>query len=253
MSAPDVRTPAAGPANSDTEAQRNAIIAPSLRDVNPNAWNAGREAREAAEEARLALIRGNAAAIDRLAKNALGKGGKFPGVNRIESHLGRMPFEFPYAGGARVTPRTILGTLIGHESETVVTPDSMRAAFVERHRAAETVGERRINIAMFKLDTSARRLEYTIDEAGIDREFLFDGQFLFNAVELEKLLNPRCRTARADYAARLYLALRRLWFPRPTGRIMDRAIFRIEMWARVNAERLPAWLEPGNEGAAWLL
>lgn len=218
-------------------------------DVNPDAWNAGRKAREAAEEARLALIRRNSAAIARIAKHGLGKGGKFPGVNRIEASLGRMPWEFPYAAGARVTPRTILGTLIGHESETVVTPDSMRAAFAERHRAAKFTRERIINFAMFKLDTSARRLEYTVEETGIDRRFLIDGQFLFDAAELEDLLNPRCRTARADYAARLYLALRSLGFPRPTGRGMDNAIFRIEKWARAQAD-VPEWLSPVNGRAA---
>ncbi len=250
MSAPDVRTPAAGPANSDTKTQRDLIVAPALRDVNPDAWNAGREAREAAEEARLALIRRNSAARDRIAKYGLGKGGKFPGVNRIEASLGRMPWEFPYACGARVIPRTILGTLIGHDSETVVTPDSMRAAFAERYHAAVTIGERHYNIAKFKLDTRARQQEYTIDEAGIDRQFLIDGQFLFDAVELDRMLNPRCRKANADYAARQYLALRRLGFPRPTGRTMRTAIARVEEWARVNAEQLPEWLSPVNGRAA---
>lgn len=244
MSAPDVRTPAAGPANSDTEAQRNAIIAPSLRDVNPNAWNAGREAREAAEEARLAMLRRNSAAIARIAKYSLGRRGKPPSVNRIEASLGRMAFEFPFAGGARVTPRTILGTLIGHDSETGVTTDSMRATFAERYRAATTAHERLFNIAKFKLDTLARRLEYTIGEAGIDRQFLFHRQFLFDAVELDRMLNPRCLIARADYAARLYLALRRLGVPQPTGRIMRAAIARVEEWAKVNAGTLPAWLSP---------
>ena len=227
--------------------QDASILGAMPADVN--AWNAGREAREAAEEARLALIRRNSAAIARIAKHSLGKGGKFPGVNRIEASLGRMPWEYPYAGGARVTPRTIQGMLIGHDSETVVTPDSMRASFAARHHAATTAHERIINAATFKLDTRARRLEYTIEEAGIDRQFLFDGQFLFDAAELDRMLNPRCRKANADYAARQYLALRRLGFPRPTGRTMRTAIARVEEWARVNAGRLPAWLSPPSRRA----
>jgi len=241
MSAPDVRTPAAGPADSNTKAWKVPIVASSFRVVNPDEWNACREAREAAENARVALIRQNSVAIARITKYSLGKRSKPPGVNRIEASLDRMAFEFPYAGGARVAPRTILGTLVGHGLEADVTPDSMRAAFAEKHNAAKTTHERIINVALFKLGTHARRLEYTVDECGIDRQFLFDGQSLFVAEELEKLLDPRCLTARADFAARLYLALRRLGFPQPTGRIMRNAIARVEEWAKVNAD-LPAWL-----------
>ena len=250
MRAPDVRTPAWWPADSDTKTQSNPIVALSCTDVNN--CNADRDAREAAVAARGALVRRNSDAIARIAKNSLtrnkrrGSALQPPGVNRIEMYLGRMACEFPYAGGGRVTPRTINGTLIGHDLETVVMPASMRTAFVERHRAAETIHQRRINIATFKLDTRARRLEYTIEEAGIDRQFLFNGVWLFDAQELDRLLDPRCLTARADYAARLYLTLRRLGFPRPQGRIMRAAIARIEEWARVNAERLPAWLSPAN-------
>lgn len=238
------------PAETQTKDAR--ILGALPAHVNLDEWDAGRGAREAAENARVALLRRNSAAIARIAKYSLTKSKRrgsalqLPGVNRIEIYLGRMAFEFPYAGGGRVTPRTINGTLIGHDSETVVMPASMRTAFAERHRAAVTTYQRRINIATFKLDTLARRLEYTIDEEGIDRRFLFDGQFLFDAEELDKLLDPRCLIARADYAARLYLALRRLGFPRPSGRIMRNAIARVEEWARVNAARLPAWLSPAN-------
>lgn len=245
MTAPDVRTPGWCPADSNTETKDANILGALPAEVNDGAErNSGRVAREAAEDARLALIRRNSTATARIAKYGMGKGGKFPGVNRIEASLGRMPWEFPFAGGARVTPRTILGTLIGHDSETVVTPDSMRAAFDERYRAATDAHERIINIVDFKLDTHARLLEYTIDEAGIDREFLIDRQFLFDAEELAEMLNHSHRKANADYSARLYLALRRLGFPRPHGRNMGAAIARIEAWARANA--LPEWLRPLN-------
>lgn len=223
------------------------IINLSAPDVNRDRdWNAERLAREAEEQARWSLIRRNVPASDRIVKYSLGGNGTLPSVNRIERYLGRMAFEFPYAGGARVTPRTIMGTLIGHDSETVVTPDSMRATFLAKHHAARTHFDRCINIAEFRLNTSARRAEYTIDEAAIDRSYLFEGQFLFTPDELERMLSPRNLTARFDYAARLHLTLHRLGIGRPRGGHMRNAIARVEEWARLNAERVPDWLNPSN-------
>ena len=235
------------PRQDQTKTNAQIINVPALKVNRDRDWNAERLGREAEEQARWSLIRRNSAVRDRIFKYSLGKFGTSPSVNRIKCYVGRMAFEFPLAGGNRVTPRTVAGTLIGHDSQTVVTPDSMRNTFLAKHQAASTHIEKSICYADFRLATTARRAEYTIDEDAIDRRYLFEGQFLFTPKELERMLSPRCLTARFDYAARLHLSLRRLGLARPQNGHMRNAIARVEEWARLNAERLPDCLPPTNE------
>ncbi|MCZ4317065.1 hypothetical protein O4H66_27005 [Comamonadaceae bacterium G21597-S1] len=239
------------PAEAHTKTDRHIIVAPAL-DVNATRpvddLEQCRQEREAAEQARALMFGRNSAAIVRVSKYSLGWGRcrgalgfKPPKFHRIESDLGRMCFEFPPASPAgRVLPRTILGTLVGHDSKTNIGLTDLRHAFTKRLREARTHHDKVFAIAAFKLETRALQLEYLIDDAGIDRRVLFEGQFLFDEDTLEQMLDPGRLTARDDYAARLYLALRRLGFPRPHGKNMRAAIDRIEEWARVNP--VPEWL-----------
>lgn len=207
-----------------------------------------RQEREAAEQARALMFTRNSDAISRIAKYSLGWGRyrgaldfKPPKLHRIESDLGRMCFEFPPASPDRkALPRTILGTLVGHDSKTSIGLTDLRDAFTKKLRMAGTPRDQTIAYAEFRLQSRALQSEYLIDDAGIDRPFLFEGQFLFDENTLERMLDPGCLMARDDYAARLYLALRRLGFPRPHGKNMRAAIDRIEEWARVNP--VPEWL-----------
>ena len=207
-----------------------------------------RQERESAEQARSLMFRRNSAAIVRVSKYSLGWGRcrgalgfKPPKFHRIKSDMGRMCFEFPPGSpGGKVLPRTILETLVGHDSKTSLGLADLRDAFAKKLRVAGTPRDQTIACAEFKLETRALQLEYLIDDAGIDRRVLFEGQFLFDEDTLEQMLDPGRLTARDDYAARLYLALRRLGFPRPHGKNMRAAIDRIEEWARVNP--VPEWL-----------
>ena len=217
-----------------------------------------RQERESAEQARSLMFRRNSAAIVRVSKYSLGWGRcrgalgfKPPKFHRIESDLGRMCFELPPSSpDGRVLPRTILGTLVGHDSKTSIGLADLRDAFLGRYHAASRTEEKIYRIHEFKLQSRALQLEYLIDDAGIDRRVLFEGQFLFDEDTLEQMLDPGRLTARDDYAARLYLALRRLGFPRPHGKNMRAAIDRIEEWARVNP--VPEWLRivKSQDGAA---
>ena len=239
------------PAENQTKTDLHIIVAPAL---NVNATRPvddleqRRQEREAAEQARALMFRRNSAAIVRIAKYSLGWGRyrgalgfKPPKFHRIKSDMGRMCFEFPPGSpGGKVLPRTILETLVGHDSKTSLGLADLRDAFAKKIREARTHHDKSFAIAAFKLETRALQLEYLIDDAGIDRRVLFEGQFLFDENTLEQMLDPGCLTARDDYAARLYLALRALGFPRPQGRNMRAAIARIEEWARVNP--VPEWL-----------
>ena len=256
ISAPDVRTPGWCPADSNTKTLAEAIVAPAFPVVNAtrhatrpvDEMELRRQEREAAEQARSLMFRRNCAAISRIAKYSLGWGRcrgaldfKPPKFHRIESDLGRMCFELPPSSpDGRVLPRTILGTLVGHDSKTSIGLADLRDAFLGRYHAASRTEEKIFRIHEFKLQSRALQLEYLIDDAGIDRRVLFEGRFLFDENTLERMLDPRCLTARDDYAARLYLALRHIGFPQPKGRGMRTAIVRIEEWARVNA--VPEWL-----------
>jgi hypothetical protein len=244
-------SPGAAGLSAKTKTEDTGSIAPLSHDVNRD-YDALRLALEAEEKARWALIQRNSTVRDRIFKYGLGKDGTLPKVNKLESSIGRMPFEFPFAAGcARVTPRTINGTLIGHDSESLVTLDSMREAFIKKMSKPQTRLEVCITLAEYRLNTVARRAEYTIDEVAIDRRYLFEGQFLFNTDELEKMLTPRYIKARFDYAARIHLTLHRLEITKPSqGGHMRNALFRVEEWARINSEQLPDRLRLIEGGAA---
>lgn len=239
------------PAETQTKTNGHIIVAPALgvnaaRQVDE--WDQRREEREAAELAQSLMFRRNCAGISRIAKYSLGWGRcrgaldfKPPKFHRIESDLGRMCFEFPPGSpGGKVLPRTILGTLVGHDSKTSMGLTDLRDEFAKKLRVAGPPRDQTIAYAEFRLQSRALQLEYLIDDAGIDRQYLFEGQFLFDEEALERMLDPGCLKARDDYAARLYLALRRLGFPQPHGKNVRAAIDRIEEWARVN--RVPEWL-----------
>ena len=235
------------------------IVAPALavNTARPmDEWEQRRQEREAAEQAGALMFRRNSAAIVRISKYSLGWGRcrgalgfKPPKFNRIKFDLGRMCFEFPPGSpGGKVLPRTILETLVGHDSKTSLGLADLRDAFAKKLRVAGTPRDQTIACAEFRLQTRALQLEYLIDDAGIDRQYLFEGQFMFDEDTLEQMLDLRCLMARDDYAARLYLALRRLGFPRPHGKNMRSAIARIEAWAEANA--VPEWLRPKSNGGA---
>jgi len=256
----NMRTPGWCPANSDTKTLADTIVTPEFPGVNAaravDDWDLRRQEREAAEQARASVFRRHSAAIIRIAKYSLGWGRcrgaldcKPPKFSRIKSDLGRMCFEFPPGSpGGKVLPRTILETLVGHDSKTSLGLADLRDAFANKLRVAGTPRDQTIACAEFRLQTRALQLEYLIDDAGIDRQYLFEGQFMFDEDTLEQMLDPRCLTDRDDYAARLYLALRRVGFPQPKGRGMRSAIARVEAWAEANA--VPAWLRPTSDRGA---
>lgn len=248
------------PAETHAKTDSDIIVAPAL-GVNAarpvDEWDQRREQREAAQLAHSLMFRRNCAGISRIAKYSLGWGRcrgaldfKPPKFHRIESDLGRMCFELPPGSpGGKVLPRTILGTLVGHDSKTSMGLTDLRDEFAKNVRAAGTPRDQTIAYAEFRLQSRALQLEYLIDDAGIDRQYLFEGQFLFDEESLERMLEPGCLKARDDYAARLYLALRRLGFPRPHGKNMRAALARVEAWAEANA--VPAWLyTTSDKGAA---
>lgn len=231
------------PRQDQTKTNKPIIAASAINANHLDQWNAGRVARESAELARDLMVGRCSQAICRIAMNSLARRRprgaydfKPAGVNRFESHIGRMCWEFPSPSPAgKVTPRTITGTLVGHTSKVDF---GLRAALDLLNTPQ---GRDKL---MVMRNTLARAHAYQLDDAGIDRQYLHDGRHLFTNEELPKLLDPGCLTARDDYAARLYLALRPLGFPRPHGRNMRAAIARIEDWARVNA--VPEWLRTVN-------
>ena len=123
-----------------------------------------RQERESAEQARSLMFRRNSAAIVRVSKYSLGWGRcrgalgfKPPKFHRIESDLGRMCFELPPSSpDGRVLPRTILGTLVGHDSKTSLGLADLRDAFAKKIREARTHHDKSFVIAAFKLETRAQ-------------------------------------------------------------------------------------------------
>lgn len=228
-----------------TKMNKPIIVTSAPNDNHLDAWNAGRATRDAAELASEKMLGRNSAAVYRIAVNSLARRGAFgfkpAGVNRFESHIGRMCWEFPPQSSARkVTARTVTGTLVGHASKSDLGLQELRQLLhndpTSRHKHT------------MLCNTLARARLYQIDDAGIDRQYLHGGRYLFTEEELPKLLDPLYLTARDDYAARLYLALRRLGLSRPHGKNMRAAIARIEEWALINA--VPDWMRAQSNGGA---
>lgn len=169
-------------------------------------WDAFKRAERHAELERELRGARSRTAIQRLASHCLKKTERrgqrrytSPGANRFRDRLDRMAFELTTVQGRPGIAywATVPGTLVGYA----------------KHHAS--------------LDRAMQR-EHLLEESGIDRRYLIEGRFLLDGPEgCERVLDPRDISARDEYAARLYLSMRALGFPRPVGRNAEAAIRRL--------------------------